>query len=111
MGLYITNIEEYNNFKELSGWDNFYKYICDNEYLIRLCKYSLYEKNNNEPIDVENETVLKEVNKLYKLMFDNNYKEKIHDVVIGNQTIRFNAFDYIEDKISLLGALSDFGER
>lgn len=111
LGLYITNIEEYNNFKELSGWDNFYKYICDNESLIRLCKYSLYEKNNNEPIDVENETVLKEVNKLYKLMFDNNYKEKIHDVVIGNQTIRFNAFDYIEDKISLLGALSDFGER
>lgn len=95
----------------MSGWDNFYKYIYYNENLIRLCKYTLYEKNNNEQIEIENEEVLKEVNKLYKLMFDNNYKEKIHNMVIGNQIIRFNAFDYIEDKISLLGSLSDFGEN
>ena len=44
-------------------------------------------------------------------MFDNNYKEKIHNLNIGNKKIRFNAFDYIEDKISLLGSLSDFGEN
>lgn len=110
IGLYITNIEEYNKFKNLSGWDKFYEYINSNKELITLCKYSLYEKNNNEVIDVDNATVLKEVNKLYKLIFDNNYKEKINDMVIGNQTIRFNAFDYIDDKISILGALSDFGE-
>lgn len=94
----------------MSGWDNFYKYICANEDLIRFCKYNLYERNNNEQLEIENEEILKEVNKLYKLMFDNNYKEKIHNLNIGNKKIRFNAFDYIEDKISLLGSLSDFGE-
>lgn len=111
LGLYITNIKEYNEFKELSGWDNFYKYICANEDLIRFCKYNLYERNNNEQLENENEEILKEVNKLYNVMFDNNYKEKIHNLNIGNKKIRFNAFDYIEDKISLLGSLSDFGEN
>lgn len=110
-GLYVTDIEEYNAFRKLSGWNKFYDYICYSEQLIRMCKYCLYDKNNNEPVNVDNEIVLSEVHKLYNLMFDSNYKEKLNNVVIGNQTIGLNAFDYIEDKISLLGALSDFGEN
>ena len=96
----------------MSGWENLKEYILSEEELLFLCKNTLYEKNNSEVLDIKDEDVLLEVEKLYHLMFDSNYKNKFRKrgLTVGNHDLRYNSFDYLEDKISLLGALSDFGE-
>lgn len=42
---------------------------------------------------------------------DEDYRDKVPETVIGGNRIYGDIFNYLEDKISLLGSLSDFGER
>ena len=42
---------------------------------------------------------------------DEDYRDKVPETVIGGNRIYGDIFNYLEDKISLLGSLSDFGQR
>ena len=108
IGLYVFDLEEYNNFKNFNGWNKFRSYILSNDSLIYFCKYSLFE-NNDENVAVHNEIVLDEVNKLYSLLFEKVKRDVDSAIKIGNSLVNCHAFNSIEDKLSILGSLSDFG--
>ncbi len=104
IGLYVTNIEEYNDFKNALCWNKLETFIQDND-LINFCRKSLYDviDHSNKQSD---ELVMHETKKLYELAFDNGTKKTRNKV--GDQEININLYDYMEEKISILGALSNF---
>lgn len=106
IGLYITDVNKYTEFKDKRGWSDLEKFIRHDEKLIKLCKYMIYSNK-----DATTPETLEEVKKLYGLMFDEDYRDKVPETVIGGNRIYGDVFNYLEDKMSLLGSLSDFGER
>jgi hypothetical protein len=105
VGLFCTNIKYYEKFLNGNGWDAFAKFIDNDKTLVSLCESSLYKNKS-----VNKEELFKELEKLYFKIFQSK-NDKFEIIKIGDYEFYSKSLKNINNKISLLGDLTDFSEK
>ena len=109
MGKYVTRIDDYYKFVDNKGWEEFKDFLFNDSNFIEVCKTMFQDKITNIESAEEVERILiEQVHLYYEALFE---KDESRRKNFGCDYGAQKNSEVILDKLSLLGSLSDFGEK